>query len=380
MDPDCQSAIHSGHLGHRYNDYLHGDQNNNIIDGVAGNNQIDGGGGNDTLIGGRGQNTFIFDPGHGNDTVVDFNPSQDVIEFTGGADGFATFADLLANTTQVVLRGRLHRPAIQGSDGTILLEWANSPTVVNGAPGVNNNLQLSDLQPQNVLIDPGSVIGDPTFSTVGRNAQVDFSNEPYAVWADLTTGEDWIRRNGSWVGSQPWYQLPDNLSGYSFAIGSAYDDYLRASSVGNSWLQGGAGNDTLVFSGQYDYLGGGSGINTADFSYVTAPVWVDPGIQRIASLGIESGTWVPIANLQSIQDIVGSPYGGMLTVTITTTRSFIKAASTPSTAAVERIRSICRSTAMASNSTKAIRPRPPQNADDQLRRGGAYDPIHQLLE
>ena len=110
-------------IGTQFADYLHGDQNNNIIDGVAAKNQIDGGGGNDTLIGGSGLNTFIFDPGHGNDTVVDFNPSRDVIEFTGGADGFTSLADVLAKTTEVVLPDGSTSLQIQGSDGTILLEF-----------------------------------------------------------------------------------------------------------------------------------------------------------------------------------------------------------------------------------------------------------------
>ena len=187
---------------------------------------------------------------------------------------------MLAKTTEVALPDGSAGLQIHGSNGTILLEWANSPTLVNGTVqtnGVNNNLQLSDLQPQNVLVDASTVVGDPVFTMVGHYAQVDFSNEPYGVWADLTTGQDWTRGTDSWTGTAPWYQLPDNLSGYSFAIGSAHDDYLRASSVGNSWLQGGAGNDTLVYSGTYDYLWGGSGTNIADFSYATAPVWVDLG-------------------------------------------------------------------------------------------------------
>ena len=105
----------------------------------------------------------------------------------------------------------------------------------------------------------------PKLSAIGPYKQVDFSNVPYAVDVDLTNGVDGPRGTDNLLGSQPWQILPNNLAGYLFVIGSAYDDYLCASSAGNSRLQGGAGNDTLVFAGQYDYLWGGSGTNTADF-------------------------------------------------------------------------------------------------------------------
>ena len=50
-----------------------GNSLNNILSGNGGNNNLTGAGGNDTMYGGGGSDLFIFAPGSGVDTVVDFS-------------------------------------------------------------------------------------------------------------------------------------------------------------------------------------------------------------------------------------------------------------------------------------------------------------------
>ncbi len=73
----------SGDAGH---DRLKGDAGNDELEGGAGRDKLWGGTGNDVLSGGRHKDTFIFVSGgadQGNDLVLDFNPRQDTIKFTG---------------------------------------------------------------------------------------------------------------------------------------------------------------------------------------------------------------------------------------------------------------------------------------------------------
>ena len=59
----------------RSHDYLKGGKGDDILDGGAGD---------DTLIGGRGDDTFIQDFSEaGSDTITDFNPAFDTIDFRG---------------------------------------------------------------------------------------------------------------------------------------------------------------------------------------------------------------------------------------------------------------------------------------------------------
>ncbi len=78
--------------GEEGNDYLFGKAGDDTLDGGAGddrivggagNDSITGGAGNDLMAGGTGHDVFIFDGSSGNDTIADFNPLEDRIEFEG---------------------------------------------------------------------------------------------------------------------------------------------------------------------------------------------------------------------------------------------------------------------------------------------------------
>ena len=98
----------SGNTGDRFNneinggrsdDRIFGEQGRDILNGGAGNDEIyggedkdtiNGGAGNDWLDGGPGDDTFVFEPGSGNDIIMDFTSGgTDRIELRGftNADG-----------------------------------------------------------------------------------------------------------------------------------------------------------------------------------------------------------------------------------------------------------------------------------------------------
>ena len=107
----------SGNMGDRFNneinggrgdDAIYGEQGRDILNGGAGDDEIyggedkdtiNGGEGNDWLDGGPGDDTFVFEPGNGNDYIMDFT-SGERIELRGFTDenGTALTALLSDNT------------------------------------------------------------------------------------------------------------------------------------------------------------------------------------------------------------------------------------------------------------------------------------------
>jgi Ca2+-binding RTX toxin-like protein len=73
---------------------INGTGNNldNVIIGNTGNNIITAGSGFDTLTGGGGADTFVFKLNFGKDTITDFHPGQDTIQFDH--TNFATPSDI----------------------------------------------------------------------------------------------------------------------------------------------------------------------------------------------------------------------------------------------------------------------------------------------
>ena len=64
-------------------DDLRGNAGNNRLRGYAGDDTLEGGAGDDRLYGGNGNDVFVFERGHGSDTINDFTDGDDVIVLRG---------------------------------------------------------------------------------------------------------------------------------------------------------------------------------------------------------------------------------------------------------------------------------------------------------
>jgi serralysin len=93
------SAFKDTFVGDARANAFYGGAGNDYLDAGAGNDYLDGGFGNDRLVGGAGGDTFVFALNFGADTVADFTPGTDRLEFSGSV--FADFSAMLAWTTQV---------------------------------------------------------------------------------------------------------------------------------------------------------------------------------------------------------------------------------------------------------------------------------------
>ena len=74
-------------------DKLEGGAGNDTLLGEEGDDSITGGANDDWLHGGSGNDTFVFEAGHGNDTIRDFTDGEDLIDLTS-LTGITEFNDL----------------------------------------------------------------------------------------------------------------------------------------------------------------------------------------------------------------------------------------------------------------------------------------------
>ena len=104
--------------GGRGDDQLDGgDQHDKLLGGI-GKDTIEGGRGNDIIYGGPNGDTFVFENGHGNDHIFDFNPlSQAERIDLSGVTGFDSFQDVRGAATQMAGHVRIET----GNDSSILL-------------------------------------------------------------------------------------------------------------------------------------------------------------------------------------------------------------------------------------------------------------------
>ena len=97
-------------------DVLVGNTGNDRLFGGQGQDRLEGGTGNDRLAGGHGADVFIFESGHGTDTITDFSDTEDKIDLS--AFGLSGYDDLTvsSSTDGVTIDLSAH------DGGTILLE------------------------------------------------------------------------------------------------------------------------------------------------------------------------------------------------------------------------------------------------------------------
>jgi Ca2+-binding RTX toxin-like protein len=122
-----QSDILFGNIG---DDVLIGGGGNDQFAAGLGNDTIDGGTGNDAMTGGAGDDTFVFSAaGFGNDTISDFNPAEDVLQFSPSL--FVNFQEARANAQDV-------------AGGTVITNGADTVMLAN--------IAVSSLNQTNVQI------------------------------------------------------------------------------------------------------------------------------------------------------------------------------------------------------------------------------------
>ena len=195
-------------------DRLEGGEGADFLGGGEGDDTLIGGTGNDDLVGDGGADTFVFEPGHGNDTIWDFTNGEDTIDLSGFAS-ISGFHDL----------------TITESDDGVTIDLAD----FGGGTIFLVDVALSDLGAQDF------VFGDDgwTYGTEGNDS------------VQLTDGDD----KYAGLGGDDTIQ---GMDGDDVLSGGAGDDVL-AGREGDDILVGGAGDDRLWGQQGADTLIGGAG-------------------------------------------------------------------------------------------------------------------------
>lgn len=225
-------------------DTLEGGDGNDFLSGNIGNDTIFGGTGNDTLSGGSENDTFVFQTGHGDDIITDFNLSNDSLDLTETAAGFTNAEEVLAAATDTE-EGLLID--LSGGDSLLLSDISADDisriNLVDWDTGSNDDNDDIIDSPDGDIVLRGTV-GNDFLSGGSGNDQ---------IWA----GSDDVGNDTLYGGA-----------GADTLAGGAGDDYI-AGDEGNDTLYGGAGDDEM-----YGDVPDGFGSNIGEFNNT---MWAGPG-------------------------------------------------------------------------------------------------------
>ena len=193
-------------IGGNSDEFLNGDE---LGDSVAG--------GNDTLTGGGGRDLFELIDLSSSDVITDFTPGEDRISLNIETSPFATFADLIAASSQV------------GDD--VVIDYGNGHSLTL------KNLTVEDLEPADFrdLPDPDPALGND--DTVGGGAN------------DDTVGGG---ANDDTVGG----------GSNDDTVGGGANDDTVGGGANDDTVGGGANDDTVGVGANDDTIGGGSNDDT----------------------------------------------------------------------------------------------------------------------
>ena len=200
---------------------------------------ITGGFGNDTMEGGGGADTFRFADGHGNDTITDFDVTDDDIDLSqlSAAIGVMDLVGAMTDLADDNNDGTADGVAIDLTDfggGTITLEGVTTTELIMGWIANPHLFALPDGAEEGVTIL--SHEGD---ATITGTDGADY------VWA--AEGNDTI----------------EGLGGDDWLLGEEGDDSIDGG-AGDDLILGGEGNDSIDAGADADQVFGGEGDDTID--------------------------------------------------------------------------------------------------------------------
>ncbi|MDF0665708.1 MAG: calcium-binding protein [Nitrospira sp.] len=245
-----------------------------VLRSGLGDDRLDGGLGADRLFGGRGNDTYLFGPGAGQDTIVEFQGSSDVIRMApgvapsdvvvsrnnndlvlslnGGADRLTVSLYFLAPPLQTEL--------VQFSDGTVwdqaLIENLTRPVISGTAGpdflvGTNGHDRLVGLAGDDQLTGlAGSDLldGGPGVDQLAGNSGDDtyiVDDQGDVVTESANEGIDTVRSSVTRTLETDVENLTLTGSAAIHGTGNALDNVLIGNSGANV-LTGGSGNDSYV--------------------------------------------------------------------------------------------------------------------------------------
>jgi len=247
---------------------LRGRGGDDVLVGGAGKDLIEGGSGSDELTGGEGADTFVLAKGSGQDTVIDFNQSQDKIVLAGFGLNFGVGNSLPAS---------VHLAASTGGDWVVTVDDSTSGAsgaqlLLKGSASVsqadiisrlsfddthdwaNGDVHASDFQ---MPID-AQVLAVSSFARevyLGDNYDFSDLNSMLSVIADARFEKALEVNLNTHIGT---VDSLGNMTGYKGFGGTAHDDVLAGNDHSSVLLGGSGGSDTLIGGSARDILVAGA--------------------------------------------------------------------------------------------------------------------------
>ncbi len=258
------------------NNNVYGVEGNDTLGGGAGNDMLSGGNGSDQIVGDAGDDVFLQDGMLGDDTLdggtgidtVDYRQgigagiSVDISSGPGygyklqdgvvlGMDFYRDIERFTGTRNGDVMRGASLADFFSGDAGNDALNGNDGNDTLNGGLG-NDDVSGdngNDLLVQDTLYGNDTLDGGTGFDVVDYRQVLATSGASAAIRANLATGSIEKLQNGAVLGR-------DSLIAIEGITGSHYDDTL-AGSAKNDRINGDAGDDSLSGLDGSDYLDGG---------------------------------------------------------------------------------------------------------------------------
>ncbi|MGB3473118.1 MAG: cadherin domain-containing protein [Erythrobacter sp.] len=216
-------------IGYHGDDKLVGGAGNDILDAQNGNDYLDGGAGDDTLYGGSDSDVYFFARGDGNDTIVNYDPTNtdfDLLAF----DATITYGDIwferVSNDLKLTVLGNT------GSDGSVMVrDWFTMPD--RDMPDNYFKLDLiadgTDRATQELNVDAlvAVMAGVPAGSRPQTLAEMQSLRESNSAF-NASLGELWgrlsapkISDTGTILGIEP---LDDGTTQVTFSVRAWFED------------------------------------------------------------------------------------------------------------------------------------------------------------
>ncbi|MGA1830878.1 beta strand repeat-containing protein [Rhizobium wenxiniae] len=342
------------------NDRIFASSGDDNIDGGDGDDEIEGGDGNDTLLGGAGAD--ILKPGSGTN-IVDGGDGIDTIDFSTGAaigidlgnhtvSGAATgtsfsnienvtgssqndiiVGDSLANiltggggADRLVGQGGFDTADYSRSAAAVTITQTSSPANPTAVgTGLGGDAQADEL----ILIEriigsafadtlTGGDLADTFMGGAGADTITGGGGNDTAEYSSSATGVSIVLNDAGGATVSGGDAEGDLLASIENLIGSGSADILYGNSLVNR-LEGGTGNDTfrtgtggIAASGVYEYVIGGDGVDTIDYSTSTSAVAAIVFNAQSGTLPVSQGGEADGDILLLVENIIGSMFGDQL--------------------------------------------------------------------
>ncbi|MFH0783573.1 MAG: calcium-binding protein, partial [Pseudomonadota bacterium] len=243
-------------------DSLYGGDGNDMLIGLDGNDYLVGGKGDDILVGGKGLDTYVWNPGDGNDRIIEEREADGkfhaIIQINN--DGLSWEQHVAGGFLR---DGTSNIWTMKASDGSIITLTHNSPWKLVLADG--STLEIGDFQDGDFgikLIEIPELLTIPTIldpeingiTKHGDLKPVEFRDASNNIYYKYDENDNIIVH-----GDQSESGRDDSLYGTGandHLFGHGGGDNLQGK-AGDDWLEGGSGADTLAGNEGNDLLFGG---------------------------------------------------------------------------------------------------------------------------